>query len=315
MRAASPATLVLWLCGCSWLTPTEVELPPPGPPPAAAALSVEVWRGFARLPAVAPPETLYVDLVLDVTDSMRTADSGHPLRYYGAREAAARLVERLPDEAKLDVHALGLARKRPCGDATRVASGPVSQLRGPLARKLRRLGPAGEGSLATTLTAIAGSRSAAGEETRVVAFTDLDESCGDDLCAAAELLVASGGQLELVIFGPAQPPACLAALTASPAPVAAGVEPPAHVAFRLEGLETAEALAAGRADGRVVEVPSGPAMLVLETTPPVTMGPLALEPDTRTRVRLIDFPTFQPPVREWHVDVEPMPTRPPAVLQ
>jgi len=154
--------------------------------------------------------------------------------------------------------------------------------------------------LAETLTAIARSRSDAEEETRVVAFTDLDESCGGDLCAAAEALVASGGELELVIFGAAQAPACLAALSASPAAPADDAQPPKPLAFRLDAPGSTEAPAAGRADGRPVEVPSGPAKLVLETSPPVELERLALEPDTRTRVWFLDFSAAQPPVREWH---------------
>lgn len=302
---------VVMLCGCSMPTPAEVETPPVTPAP-TAALSVEVWQGFARLPAVALPDAPRVELVLDVTDSMGASDSDRLLYLYGAREAAAQLVTRLPDEASLDVHVMGLTRGSPCGEATRVASGPVSQLKVPLARKLRRLRPAGESSLAETLKAIARSRSEAEEETRVVAFTDLEESCGGDLCAAAEALIASGGALELVIFGAAEAPVCLAALSASPAAPSDEAEPPKPLAFRLETPGRAEALAAGRADGRPVEVPSGAATLVLETSPPLELEPVALEPGTRTRVRLLDFPTAQPPVHEWHWVVERAPSLRPA---
>ena len=50
-----------------------------------------------------------------------------------------------------DDRVLGVSRRKPCGDATRVASGGVEVLREILPGQLRRLSPRGEGSLATAL--------------------------------------------------------------------------------------------------------------------------------------------------------------------
>jgi hypothetical protein len=311
MRRPTAAALTLLLFSCA-RPPAEPELEPDPaiPPPALASLSVEVWRGFTDSPEIRAPGPPHLELVVDLSRSMRSASGDGPLYLYGAREAAATLVESLPDEATLDVHVLGVARGSTCGDTTRVASGEVAPLRELLAGKLRRLLPSGEGSLAEAVAAIAAERVDAVQEARVVVFTDLDDRCGGDLCAAAEALVASRARLELVVFGPAQAPACLAELTAPPSPWVADLEPPMSPPFQIVAAGSGNVVIQGRADGEPVPVPAGPAVLRLETEPPVELGPLDLEPGTHSRVRLLDFPTLEPPVREWRLNVAPMPSPP-----
>ena len=290
---------------------------PPAPPPARpptpvdAEVSVELWQGFARLPATPLPAAPRVEILLDVTTSMRTFSAAGPRHDRAAREAAAALVERLPDAATVGVDVLGLARRDRCNDPTRVAWGQASRLRALLATRLRGVEPAGEGSVAAALEELARKRAAELHETRVVVLTDLDDSCGGDLCAAAESVVEAGARLELVLFGDAAAPVCLSELHAASEPHAASLPAPAPIAFRVQDhrvtrVTRGAVLARGRTDGRPLEVPGGPALLVVEMDPPARIGPMLLAPGTRTRVRMLDFPTLRPHVREWRWNVEPL---------
>ena len=90
MRRLAPWALlvavVVGLLACS--------LPPPlGPPPAQVV--VELTAGFAQPPAEEAPGPERVELLLDVTESMRDRMRSGPRRYTAAREAAARLVSDL----------------------------------------------------------------------------------------------------------------------------------------------------------------------------------------------------------------------------
>jgi hypothetical protein len=40
-------------------------------------------------------------------------------------------------------------------------------------------------------------------------------------------------------------------------------------------------------------------MVVIELDPESRIGPLMLSPEVLTRVRVLDFPTLDPPGREW----------------
>jgi hypothetical protein len=308
MRRLMVAALTLLLVGCARppaVTEFEDEPVPTDVPPAGATLSVEVWRGFRDPSAIPAPGTPHLELVVDLSRSMRATSEDGPLYLYGARESAARLVESLPDDATLDVHVLGISRKNPCGDTTRVASGKVAPLRELLPERLRKLLPSGEGSLAEALAAIAAERVDAEQEVRVVAFTDLGEQCGGDLCAAAEKLVATRARLELVVFGPAEAPACLAKLTAPPTPSLSDLQTPEPQSFRILEVETGNLVTRGRADGKPVPLPAGPAVLQLDTDPPIEFGPLTFERDTHSQVHLLDFPSLEPPVQEWRLNVTP----------
>ena len=52
-------------------------------------------------------------------------------------------------------------------------------------------------------------------------------------------------------------------------------------------------------------IAAGAATVTLEMVPLSIIGPMLLEPDALTRVRVLDFPTLDPHVREWRWDVEP----------
>lgn len=278
-----------------------------------AAVAIEIWSGYAQPPSLPPARPGHVEVLLDVSRSMRAATGDGPPRYAAAREAAARLVYDLPDTTWLGVSALGLARGASCTAATRLARGAPPGFRPELTSNLRHLAPASEGSLGLALLGIAGELGDAAEGARVVVFTDLGGECGGDLCAAAGELVAAGAQLDLVVLGDAPAPACLARLGPRAAPSLALMreaerQPPA---FRVEPQggdvpPTERVIARGRADGRPVRVPPGPVLLVLEMEPPSVIGPIELAEGTTTRVRVLDFPALASHVREWRWDVEPL---------
>ena len=100
-------------------------------------------------------------------------------------------------------------------------------------------------------------------------------------------------------FAPADPPRAAASVTLPPVP-ACRVE--AHVSG---SEQPGKLLARGSADGSPIQVPAGAAIVTLEMDPPSIIGPMLLSPDALTRVRVFDFPTLDPQVREWRWDVEP----------
>jgi hypothetical protein len=278
----------------------------------AAQVAVELWSGYSEPPAPPPAPPGRVEVLLDLSRSMRAATDAGPTRYAAAREAAGRLVYDLPDATWLGVSALGLARGASCTEATRLARGAPPAARPELTSNLRHLAPASEASLGVAILGIAEELGAEAEGARVVAFTDLGGECGGDLCAAAAELVAAGARLELVVFGGAPAPACLERLgpregPSLPAPRETAPPPPFRVEPHSSLLAASErVLARGLADGRPMPVPPGPALLILEMDPPSVIGPLELVEGATTRVRVLDFPALQGHVREWRWDVEPL---------
>jgi Ca-activated chloride channel family protein len=270
-----------------------------------AEISVEIWPGFASEPH--PPGDR-VEIVLDATRSMRAASLGGPPRIAAARAAAARLLEALPPQTPVGVHVLGAAPGAACGASQPWARGEAGPVSADLSGRLRALAPGSEASLAGALEGLlaGGSGSLAGA--RVVAFTDLGGECAGDLCAAGAALAAAGAEIDLVVVSGAPVPRCLAGLVAGGGPRAAAEAPPPAPAVRIETHPTWSAgpprvLVRGRADGTPLAVPEGPVLVVIEMSAPALIGPMRLDAFTRTRVRVLDFPALDPPVREWRWDV------------
>ena len=254
-----------------------------------------------------------MEILLDLTTSMREATPGGPARFAAAREAAVRLLEALPEETAIGLRALGVASGAPCVEADADCAGrrrPEGS-RSRLVSYLRTIQPASEGSLGAALEALHRDLADEAARSRVVLFTDLGAECGGDLCAAGSALVAAGAQLDLVLlsdavlpecfarFAPADPPRAAAAVTLPPVP---SYRVEAHVP---ESEQPGKLLARGSADGSPIHVPAGAATVTLEMDPPSIIGPMLLSPDALTRVRVLDFPTLDPHVREWRWDVEP----------
>lgn len=310
---------VAWLCAALLLAPacagldTRVRGRAVAP---RAHLALEMWPGFSQRPGASQQASERVEIVLDLTRSMRAAAPGGPPRYAAARSAALRLARSLPAHTLLGVRALGITR----GEAD--CAGPFTLQRAgrpdpaALAPLLASMQPASESSLAGALEGLREDLGPSIEGSRVVLFTDLGAECGGDLCAAASQLVEAGARLDLVLLSDAVVPQCFARLAPAGQPRLASLEPePPRADFRVEAFETGSAaagdvLARGRVDGPPIAVAPGAATIVLEMRPPSLIGPLLLEAGTLTRVRVLDFPTLDPPVREWRWDVTPFPPQP-----
>jgi hypothetical protein len=276
----------------------------PPPPTAPAEVSIEILGGFALRPPVPMPEPERVELLIDVTTSLRNGPEGAE-HFRAARSAAARFVRELPADSALGIQALGVGRGQDCASATRLGGGRREPSRAELGRRIETLQPAGEGSLAVALAELRGELSASDQlaRSRVVVFSDLGSECGGDLCEVAEMLLDSGARLDFVVLGDAPAPACFDALTpAAPAPDDSLAQDPPM--FRIVAYDPGPErepflLAEGRADGTRRRVPAGPVTVLVGFDPPSLIGPMVLSPGTWTHIRVVEFPALDPPVREW----------------
>jgi hypothetical protein len=268
--------------------------------------AVHVWGGFVENPA-SPADPQRAVVLIDASQSMRAPTPPGPSRVEVARTAASRFVLELPEDASVRVSDIGFggacAPPRPLGHSAPGTDRIV------LAGSLAGREAGAEGSIAQGLVSLAGSLGRGHEATRVVAFTDLNDSCGGDLCAAATALESAGASLDLVVIGEAQVPDCVGAMTRSRGttdlPATLGERP---IPFRvlLDGAVAVE----GRVGDAPVEIPAAPVTLVVDLDPPLLLGPMRISPDTVTRLEILDFPHATPPVREWRweallVDADP----------
>ena len=283
----------------------------PSAPPRPAQVAVEMLAGFAQRPEALPPGRERVELLVDLTASMREPSEAGPPRFVAAQRAATRLLHALPPDALLGVRALGVAGDADCASA-RPVTAPRPATPAALASRLALLVPVGESSLAEELDSLRANRVDAGDlaRTHVVIVSDLGGECGGDLCASAAALVAGGALLEVVVLGDAAAPECLADLApAGPPRIAGAASTPARPAFRVEshaphGDAAPVLLATGLADDAPVPVSAGPATVTVEFRRPTVIGPMLLAPATLTRIRVLDFPSLEPGVREWHWESE-----------
>jgi hypothetical protein len=270
------------------------------PPP--ARLRVEVLRGFEQALSESAAEAR-VEVLLDVTRSMRARTAAGPQRLVAARAAGARLARELPDGTALGLYALG-ATGGSCQAVRRVGYSEFGPPRGELAKRIDALESKGEGSLAAALLEIRKGlvEQKAADGARIVAITDLEDACGGDLCGAASSLIAAGVPLDLVIVGEAQPPGCLAELE----PVR-GADSAAIPAVRVlaPGADAA-LLARGVANGVALVVPAGRAAVEVDLDPPLRLE-RSFAPGAVVRLRVLDFPALDPPVREWRWEEAPGP--------
>lgn len=288
------------------------------PEAAPARLAVEFTQGFAHGPEprdAAGPER--VEILLDATSSMRKVTAAGRARLVAAQGAVSRLVRSLPEQTAIRLHAFGAAAEGECGARVAVARSEPGRSRDTLERLLWWLTPSCESSLAASLEDLRAGLAAegAGAGARVLAVTDLeggdlDQPDDADLCMAVSALLSGGGRLDLVVLSDAPVPECVTGAVAESPGVARGARPPPPPRFWVEAQDAeddaeARAVATGLADGRPRAVPAGAAMVVIELDPPWRIGPLMLSPEVLTRVRLLDFPTLDPPVREWAWSTQP----------
>jgi Ca-activated chloride channel family protein len=315
---ASGALLAAWalLPACALLAacalPAWPEWPPsvgaaPPAEPRPASVAVEVYGALAPVPAAASPQR--VELVLDLTRSMLARDAAGDTRAESAKRGASELTATLRAGTELGLRSLGHrpGAARACSESERVVDPPADD-RDTAARRLRALAPRSEASLAAALEAVRLDleREASAGRTRVVVFTDFEDSCGGDLCGTAHRLVADGAWLEIVAQGPAVPPACLADLEppAREAPSAAAAAAPAPLRFEVSSARDARAPAgwtgAGQAGEGPLTVPPGLVTLQVQLDPPEEIGPIRVEPGEQVRVTLVDG--GGPGLRTWRVE-------------
>jgi hypothetical protein len=281
--------LALALAACARPRPVA------GPEP--ARVSVEVARG-ALAPAAPTPRIM---ILLDATTSMRARASGNVTRFDAARAQAGEVLTTLPSDYRVSVEAIGGNDHTECG-APELVIGPISGAEGASAASaLQELSAEGEASLAEALRDLTLDLKAelAADGARVVVFTDLEDACGGDLCAAVSGLVNAGASLDLVVLGERPTPTCVTALNAK------GTVPPAQTPapIRFRVVPAVGSPVVGVSGSTPVSVPAGSARVEVALTPPLEVGPLTLSPGGLVRVRVLDFPDASPPVREWSLEV------------
>ena len=271
--------------------------PKPLPPPAPALVAVEILRGAVPAPSSAGR----VSIVIDASASMSRQAVAGASRLAAAKARASEVLETLPSGTRVSVDAVGGANGGACAAPVQVAS-PATDTAA-AAEALRQLAAAGEGSLAEALQSVTRSltKEGAAEGARVLALSDLEDSCGVDLCAAVSAVVASGASLDLVLLGERPTPECVESTGPGPAllPGLALLSPPT----RFEVLPAAGGSVAGVSGASAVRAPAGAARIEIALEPPLEIGSITLAAGALVRVRVLDFPAASPPVREWSLEV------------
>lgn len=234
-------------------------------------------------------------LVVDASSAMfRPMEGGLP-HIRAARVAASRFARSVASDDLLDVWIVGGDARRECG----TPAVPLVGARDEVVRQLDRLRARGKGSSGDALLALAAEDE---PPSRVVLVTSLFDECGDSLCSAAEALAARGTRLDLVVVGNFVAPACLstdalasAASTSSPVPWTTGSPTKFHV---VSGGDDPAIEMCGDVNGLPVEVRSGAAEIVVELTPPLRVTHEFVD-GKRWKLEVIDFPTLDPPERQW----------------
>jgi hypothetical protein len=277
-------------------------------PPTPAVIQLEVLRGFAQAPQPTA-EPAPVELLLDLTASMQAATRAGPPREAAARRGARRFVAALGKDVPLGLHSLGGGSSQACEAA--LASAPASTRADDL-DWISGASGGGEASLATAIEQL-GERALRGgvpSRARVVAFTDLGDQCGGDLCAAADRLATAGVRLDLIVIGDALVPACLSEYrevkaTGPPAGAASAPQPRFHIEEPTLGVPAA--VAWGRAGGAPVRVEPGPLTVVIEFDPPLRVE-RTIAPGDRWLLQVLEFPAIDPWARRWRWSRLPEPS-------
>jgi len=288
-------------CSVPFLSPVSEPLPERS---LEARLAVELIQGFTGQPLLGPARPERVEVLIDVTSSMEAATEPGPGRYVAARRAAARLATALPGDSFIGLHALGVAGGDECNPAFRTGHSGAGEAREDLVRRIEELRPAGEASLAQAVEGLRVYLTATETlaRSRVVILSDLGEECGGDLCEEIAGMIAGGARVEFVVFGEARLPSCIEDFEIAGAWRVENESPVMH--FRVDAVaDSADAAPSftvvGLVGGEPVAIAAGGAVVFVDLDPPAEFGPVDLAPGTTTRLRILDFPALDPPVREW----------------
>nr|WP_204341867.1 VWA domain-containing protein [Micromonospora terminaliae] len=167
-----------------------------GPPPAAAD------DGTAEPPAE-PPK---VELVLDVSGSMRARDIDGRSRIAVAQQAFNEVVDALPDGNQLGIRVLGATyrgkdKKQGCQDTQQIVPvGPVDRTQAKAA--VATLRPTGFTPVGLALRSAAQDLGTGSTARRIVLITDGEDTCAPpDPCQVARELAAQGTRLVVDTLG------------------------------------------------------------------------------------------------------------------
>ncbi len=278
------------------------------PPAPEAYLRVDVAIGAA--PARPEEPDPAVHLLLDLSSSLSASEAAM------ARALAARILQDVAPESSASVSVLGLASGPPAACTPAIPIGGPNDHALDLAELVTGLGGVTESSLARELGRLE-RRGADLAGTRVVVVGDLGDQCAAPraACAQASALVAAGVELELLLVGDRPIASCWTGLLPRQSPVDVAAPPPGAAPRVRVGWRESRVRAPGIAAGigaleREAEIPArerialpaGPVRITIDLDPPEIVGPLLLPPGVETRVRILDFPSLSPPVREVFVD-------------
>jgi len=157
----------------------------------------------ADVPEGEPPK---VELVLDVSGSMRANDIGGRSRISVAQQAFGEVVDALPDETHLGIRVLGATypgndKKKGCQDTQQIVPvGPVDRVKAKNA--IAGLRPTGFTPVGLALRAAAEDLGTGGTTRRIVLITDGEDTCAPpDPCDVARELAAQGIRLVIDTLG------------------------------------------------------------------------------------------------------------------
>lgn len=170
------------------------------------AMSVMTGPAPALADGEAPVEPPKVELVLDVSGSMRATDIDGRSRISVAQQAFNEVVDALPDETQLGIRVLGATypgenKERGCQDTQQIVPvGPVDRVQAKAA--VATLRPTGFTPVGLALRSAAQDLGTGSTARRIVLITDGEDTCAPpDPCEVARELAAQGTKLVVDTLG------------------------------------------------------------------------------------------------------------------
>ncbi|AJF63538.1 VWA domain-containing protein [Streptomyces vietnamensis] len=170
-----------------------------------AALSVALLPTGAAADEPAAKESPKVELVLDVSGSMRAKDIDGKSRMSAAKQAFNEVLDAVPEEVRLGIRTLGADypgndRKRGCKDTRALYPvGPLDRTEAKTA--VATLAPTGWTPIGPALLGAADDLGKDGATKRIVLITDGEDTCGVDPCQIARQIAAEGIHLVIDTLG------------------------------------------------------------------------------------------------------------------
>ncbi|MFC9589543.1 VWA domain-containing protein [Streptomyces sp. NPDC056944] len=170
-----------------------------------AALSVALLPTGAAADEPAAKESPKVELVLDVSGSMRAKDIDGKSRMSAAKQAFNEVLDAVPEEVRLGIRTLGADypgndRKRGCKDTRSLYPvGPLDRTEAKTA--VATLAPTGWTPIGPALLGAAGDLGKDGATKRIVLITDGEDTCDVDPCQIARQIAAEGIHLVIDTLG------------------------------------------------------------------------------------------------------------------